>query len=156
MQSSQIGQALLWLAAAVFFGLGLWFPMMTSRLFFKFDRPDIYLWSSVRSFYTSGDWFLAGLLFIFTFLLPILKWIYLGWSIWSGHSQGQLQWWLEIINKWAMLDVFIVAVILVNLKLSSLVIVTSLGVGLTYFALSVLCLQGLSFWLTRTSNKSGI
>ncbi|MEM1220605.1 MAG: paraquat-inducible protein A [Bacteroidota bacterium] len=156
MQSNRIGWILLWFAAAVFFGLGLWYPIMSSRLFFKFDRPDIYLWSSIQSFYQTDDWFLASLLLVFTFLLPILKWIYLGWSIWRGSSQGRLQWWLEIINKWAMLDVFVVAVILVNLKLSSLVIVTSLEAGVTYFAVSVLCLQGLSFWMARTSDNRNV
>lgn len=143
------GQLILWLGAALFFTLGLVHPIMGSKLFFRFTQPDIYLWTSIADFYRSGDWFLASLLLLFTFIFPILKWVYLGWACWSKKEQGPIHWWLELINKWAMLDVFVVAVILVNLKGSSIVIITSLEAGITYFALSVLCLQGLSFWLAR-------
>jgi uncharacterized paraquat-inducible protein A len=52
---------------------------------------------------------------------------------------------LEIINKWSMLDVFVVAVLILNMKFDSDIIVSKLEAGTTLFAVSVLLLMTSSF-----------
>ena len=52
---------------------------------------------------------------------------------------------LEIINKWSMLDVFVVAVLILNMKFDSSIIVSKLESGTTLFALSVVLLMTSSF-----------
>ena len=55
---------------------------------------------------------------------------------------------LEIINKWSMLDVFVVAVLILNMKFDSNIIVSRLESGTTLFAISVVLLMTSSF-ITR-------
>ena len=52
---------------------------------------------------------------------------------------------LDIINKWSMLDVFIVAVLILNMKFDSSIIVSKLEIGTTLFAISILLLMTSSF-----------
>ena len=148
-QSKYLGLSLL-VGSIICFVLGLINPIMGSRLFFRIKRPDIYLWSSIQDFWAEGEWFIGLLLFLFTLLLPLVKFVFLGWQLFKPSAiSGTWHTLLEIINKWAMLDVFVVAVIIVNLKFDSMIIVTELKSGTTFFIISIILLQLLSFWLNR-------
>jgi paraquat-inducible protein A len=136
-------------ASLGFFIAGLSNPIMGSKLFLAIDRPDVYLWTSVKGFYQDGEWFIATLLFLFTFLLPITKYLFLGSSLLLKKHNDRIHHWLEIVNKWAMLDVFVLAVIIVNLKFESLIIVTEIRSGTTFFIVSILLLMTTSFLLSR-------
>jgi uncharacterized paraquat-inducible protein A len=65
---------------------------------------------------------------------------------------------LEIINKWAMLDVFVVAVLILNMKFDSIIIVSKLQAGTTLFAISIILLMTSSFftrrWMTMVHKKN--
>ena len=52
---------------------------------------------------------------------------------------------LEIINKWAMLDVFVVAVLILNMKFDSVIIISKLEHGTTLFAISIVLMMICSF-----------
>ena len=155
-RSKWLGIGLLTLSV-VFFVLGLLNPIMGSRLFFRIKRPDIYLWSSIQDFWAEGEWFIGLLLLLFTLLLPILKFGFLGWQLLRpSANSGFWHALLEVVNKWAMLDVFVVAVIIVNLKFDSMIIITELKSGTTFFIASILLLQLLSFWLNRYYLKAQV
>ncbi len=60
---------------------------------------------------------------------------------------------LEIINKWSMLDVFVVAVLMLNMKFDSAIIVSKLESGTTLFAISVVLLMTSSFIAGKFINQ---
>ncbi len=148
---SKLTPALLYLISLVFFILGLLNPIMGSKLFMTFKRDDVYLINSTIDFLKEGEWFIGTIILVFTLILPTLKYLFLGFRLLSitlpkQKSTGII---LELINKWAMLDVFVVALIIINLKFDSLIIVTEIKEGTTYFALSVLLLMTCSFILKK-------
>ena len=60
---------------------------------------------------------------------------------------------IETFGKWSMLDVFVVALLLVSVKLGVLAKV-EVHYGLYVFAASVLLTMGLSLWIYTLSKKS--
>ncbi|MCB0707695.1 MAG: paraquat-inducible protein A [Saprospiraceae bacterium] len=141
-----------YLISGAFFIAGIANPIMGSKLFLSINRDDVYLWSSITDFFRDGEWFLASLLLIFTFLLPILKYVFLGSRLFLNKGSDQLNKLLEIVNKWAMLDVFVLAVLIVNLKFDSLILVTEVRIGTTFFILSILLLMATSALLRKASS----
>ena len=59
---------------------------------------------------------------------------------------------IETLGKWSMLDVFVVALLLVSVKLGVLAKV-EVHYGLYVFATSVLLTMGLSFWIYDLAEK---
>ncbi|MGB0862879.1 MAG: paraquat-inducible protein A [Saprospiraceae bacterium] len=131
------------------FVLGLINPILHSSMFLGLKTQDIYLFGSVEYFYEEGEWFIGSILLIFTFIFPILKYIVVFSKIIEKNFKGSrlLDVFIEIINKWAMLDVFVVALIIINMKMSSIIIVSKLQIGTTYFAASVILLMTCSLYL---------
>ena len=62
---------------------------------------------------------------------------------------------LEIINKWSMLDVFIVAVLILNMKFDSDIIISRLESGTTLFAISIVLMMISSFMASRIPGVNG-
>ena len=147
---------IIYLTSITFFILGLIHPIMGTKLFLRIAREDVYLLGSVQTFFDQGEWFLGSIILVFTFILPIGKYIFLGLRLLGVvlPQQKAVSYGMEIINKWAMLDVFVVAVFILNLKFDSLIIVTSLKAGTTYFALSILLLMTCSFILSKQEDSS--
>ena len=140
---------LAYLVSLGFFIAGLLNPIMGSKLFLSIQRDDVYLWSSVTGFFQDGEWFIASLLLVFTFILPILKYLFLGGRLFFSKGNPKINHMLEVVNKWAMLDVFVLAVLIVNLKFDSLIIVTEIRIGTTFFILSILLLMTTSYLLRK-------
>ena len=116
----------------------------------------MYLTDSIEYFFNNGDLFIGCLLLFFTLIFPILKYIFLGTQLFQikiPMKKGVIIA-LEIINKWAMLDVFIVALIILNMKFDSLFINTELKVGTTFFAISIVLMMICSFILRRRIMES--
>lgn len=139
--------------SAVFFGLGLMYPILQTGYGIgpiTIRQEKIYLASSFNYFFDQGEIFVGFILLFFTLIFPILKYIFLFYVL-SGRNlpkQGYIATALEIINKWSMLDVFVVAVLILNMKFSSEIIISRLESGTSLFALSVVLLMIASF-LTR-------
>lgn len=137
---------ILLLASLLFFGMGFCFPLLQTGygigpLVLK--RDYIYLYSSFRFFFAKGEPFIGFLLLFFTIIFPACKYIFLLVTL-AGRRLPRhrfLNTALEVINKWAMLDVFVVAVLILNLKFDSKIIVSKLEHGTTLFALSVLLMM---------------
>ncbi len=153
-----IQKALLWglfVSSLLFFGLGLYFPIMKAEILLGLKEDFSYLTTAISHFYKEGDYFIGTLILVFCFLLPIGKYIFVGLHV-AGLNMGQFAWLhqvLEFISKWAMLDVFVVALVIVNMKFDSLIIKTQLAVGTTFFALSILLLAICAYILHK--NKAG-
>jgi uncharacterized paraquat-inducible protein A len=100
----------------------------------SFNSNEVNLLDSVKIFYESGDFLIAGIIFVFTVLFPVLKYIELSMGMFSDKSMK----FSADLDKWNMLDVFIVAMLLLNFKMNSSFIVMELRIGTTYLAISVI------------------
>ncbi|MBC7873751.1 MAG: paraquat-inducible protein A [Ferruginibacter sp.] len=138
------------IASAVFFSMGFMFPLLQTGYGigpFTLKSDYVYLSTSFRFFFDKGEVFIGFLLLFFTIIFPVLKYIFLFLTL-LGRPLPRHHFFstaLEIINKWSMLDVFVVAVLLLNMKFDSDIIVSKLESGTTLFAISVVLLMASSF-----------
>ena len=141
----------LFLLSIIFFGLGLYFPIMKTEILLGLKNDFSYLTSAITHFFKEGDYFIASLIGLFCFIFPICKYIFVGLHLCEFNMGNFIffQKLLEVISKWAMLDVFVVALIIVNMKFDSLLIKTQLAVGTTYFSVSILLLSICSHFLYK-------
>ena len=138
------------LASILFFTMGFMYPLLQSGYRIgplTLKKEYIYLGTSFRYFFDKGEVFIGCLLLFFTIIFPIIKYIFLlatllGQRFSRHHFISTL---LEVINKWSMLDVFVVAVLILNMKFDSAIIISKLESGTTLFGISVLLLMLCSF-----------
>lgn len=144
---------MLLMASVCFFILGFMYPLLQTGFGigpFTIKKDYVYISTSFRYFFDHGEVFIGFLLLFFTVIFPIIKYIFLFLTL-SGKKMPRhtaIATALEIINKWSMLDVFVVAVLILNMKFDSNIIVSRLESGTTLFAISVLLLMASSF-ITR-------
>lgn len=145
-------------ASLVFFAMGFFYPLLQSGyrigpLVLKSDR--VYLWTSFRFFFDRGEAFIGLLLLFFTLVFPILKYFFLIATLSGYRFRGHrvMSTVLELINKWAMLDVFVVAVLILNMKFDSDIIISRLDYGTTLFAISILLMMTCSLVTGHWLNK---
>jgi len=137
-------------ASVIFFGMGFMYPLLQTGFSigpFTLKHDYIYISTSFRYFFDKGEEFIGFLLLFFTIIFPIIKYIFLFLTL-LGHKLPRHHFFstvLEIINKWSMLDVFVVAVLILNMKFDSTIIVSKLESGTTLFAISVVLLMTSSF-----------
>ena len=133
----KILSAIVLTASAVFYILGLCYPLMSTSYQvwgFSLHTQEVTLFDSVRMFWEDGDYLIASIILVFTFILPVLKYIELALRIASGRQFLRLQ----SVDKWNMIDVFLVAMLLLNFKMNSKFIVMRLEMGTNFIALAVL------------------
>lgn len=124
--------------SVLFFALGVSFPIMQTGyqvLGIGFRQTDVNIFDSVVLFYESGDWFIAGVILIFTFIFPAVKYVELVVRLITSRPADSRA---ANLDKWNMLDVFLVALLLLNFKMNSSFIVMELEVGTLYIALAVI------------------
>jgi paraquat-inducible protein A len=120
------GVGLLIAAAWITLAAGLVLPIMTTTKefwWFEIDRTTWSLGSGIATLYTDGHALLAVVVATFTVIVPVVK-LAVVTLLWNGglpDTAGRT--WLgvlSVISKWSMLDVFVVGVVIVVSKLSSL------------------------------------
>ncbi len=124
-------------ASVAFYVLGLIYPLMSTKyqvLGVRLRYQEVTLFDSVRMFRESGEYLIASIILVFTFLLPILKYVELALRLATGRPFLKLQ----SVDKWNMIDVFLVAMLLLNFKMNSRFIVMRLEMGTNFIALAVL------------------
>jgi uncharacterized paraquat-inducible protein A len=145
------------ICSIVFFVLGLSCPILSTKqqvLGIVLEYEEIKLFDSVRLFYKEKDYFLASVIFVFTFIFPVIKYIDLivkSLSINLIHKKLSVI--LQQLDKWSMLDVFLVALLLLNFKMDSNIIVMKLKTGTTFIALSVI-LRMISIYFINLQNNT--
>ena len=79
--------------------------------------------TGIIGLFHEGEYFLSALLFFFSVIFPMVKLVLL-WTLWWGEFEEQTRAkvleWLGILGKWSMLDVFVVAILIVAVKLGPL------------------------------------
>ena len=130
---------------------GLRLPVLTLEKFYVFSNT-VSLWSALGQLYAQQEWGLVIMLGLFSVLFPIIKllWLFALWNledVGSGRHRRHLHW-LAVFARWSMLDVFVVALLVVSVKLGALA-QARVELGVYAFAASVLLTMGLSVWISR-------
>ena len=135
--------------------VGITAPLLTLEKLYFFENT-ISLFSTVTELYSQQEWFLFTVIALFSLCIPIIKITSLVLILNIDYPKGSFLdktlHIIEMIGKWSMLDVFVVALLLVSLKLGVLAKV-EVHYGLYAFASSVLITMGLSFWIYKLSQK---
>lgn len=131
---------LLVLVACVLLAVGLVAPVITLEKFVLIENTFSVV-SGIYQLLLEGRWFLFAIIGGFSVLLPLLK-LYvlhrlLGRRCRNAEQLRHYLHWMHLYGKWSMLDVFIVAVLVVAVKLGAVAQV-EMRYGLYAFAASVL------------------
>ena len=149
---------LLLLASLASLIIGITAPLLTLEKLYFFENT-VSLVSTVKELFYQKEWFLFIVIALFSLCIPILKisglLLILNMEYKKGSFFDKTLHLIEIIGKWSMLDVFVVALLLVSVKLGVLAKV-EVHYGLYAFTISVLLTIGLSYWiyLLRKANLS--
>lgn len=109
------------LGSTVFLVVGLRLPVLTVRKLWEINTFSIL--SGIANLRQEGYPFLAFVVFFFSIVFPITKLtaLLLVWFIRMTDRQRKLiLYCLEILGRWSMLDVFVLAVTIVAVKLGAL------------------------------------
>jgi paraquat-inducible protein A len=135
--------------ALVLLLVGIFAPLMSLEKFFIFTSR-VSLASAIGDLLEEGHWGLFLILSFFSILLPLAK-LAVMVRVWNGAFQTDSRMhktlhWIALYGKWSMLDVFVIAVLLVSVKLGSIARV-QVHYGLYAFAASVVLSMVATYWL---------
>jgi len=140
------------IAASIMYIPANMMPVMITTTFFETHQDTIL--SGIIFFWVSGEWGLAAVVFIASFLVPLLKLASLfilvvsaqRQSSWRRLERARLYRMVELIGRWSMLDVFVVSLLVGLVKMEGFAQITA-GVGIVAFGAVVVLtmLASLSF-----------
>ena len=146
---------LLLLCSLVALVVGVIAPLLTLQKLY-FIENTISLISTIQTLYNDNDWLLFILITVFSLCIPVIKIVSLllitNVDFEKGSFLDKTLTVIETLGKWSMLDVFVVALLLVSVKLGALAKV-EVHYGLYVFAFSVILTMGLSFWIYHLAHK---
>ena len=146
---------LLLLVALASLTIGLTAPLLTLEKMYFFENT-VSLFSTVTGLFHQKEWFLFIVIALFSLCVPIIKIaslvLILNLEYTKDSFLDKALHIIELIGKWSMLDVFVVALLLVSVKLGVLAKV-EVHYGLYAFASSVLLTMSLSVWISKLSKK---
>lgn len=136
------------ITASVFYIIGLHEAVFHSTQFMLFEE-EMTLVDSVLAFFYANEYFLGVIIIVFTLLFPVIKFIYMYWGLLAtpGKAAHRINKVLSILGKYSMLDVFVIALLLLNMKFESAVIDMELRSGMIFFSLSILINMGVTTFL---------
>ncbi|HTI71032.1 MAG TPA: paraquat-inducible protein A [Candidatus Limnocylindria bacterium] len=128
------------LAALIFLIPANLCPILQMKYLGRFSESTV--WDGVTTFYRSGMWFLAAIVFCASIVVPVLKLIGLFVLVVDRSTarrtlRTRIYKVISVIGPWAMLDVFLLSVLIAIVKLGELSTITP-GPGIFAFALAVL------------------
>ncbi|MBN8554662.1 MAG: paraquat-inducible protein A [Deltaproteobacteria bacterium] len=109
------------LTALIFYIPANTFPFMTMELYGS--RTSATIWSGVVALADSGAWLIAAVIFLASIVIPLIKLFVLLYLSLTAHQPAntrlklQLLHAVEIIGRWSMLDIFLLAVLVAIMKL---------------------------------------
>ena len=128
------------LLAAALFVVGVSAPILTLKTL-VFFKNTVSIITGLYGLALDGQLLLFAIIAVFSLLLPIVKLVLL-FRLWNGGHHDRAHYrkylhWLAQYGKWSMLDVFVVALMVVIVKLGAIGKV-QVHFGLYAFAASVL------------------
>ena len=142
--------------AVLLFVTGIFFPFFRVTKFWVFGSA-VSVVSGIITLFHEGEYFLFTVLTLFTLVFPCTKLVLLA-VIWLERKHDlsrvrQLHGWVEVLGKWSMLDVFVVAILIVAMKSAAVADIRP-GSGLYLFTLSVVTTQLASTWVVRALKRN--
>lgn len=147
-------QALL-VVTLILLGIGLVSPIITLNKFIVLENTFSVL-GGVIELLKEGKLFLFAAITAFSVVLPILKIGVLFKLLGKGNSERRLRkylHWMHLYGKWSMLDVFVVAVLVVTVKLGAIANV-EVRYGLYAFASAVVLTMYVTARVVALGNRS--
>ena len=134
---------LLLLIAAIFLIVGLVAPIITFKKFI-FIQNTFSIISGTWGLLKEGHLFLFFIITVFSIILPIFKIIFLANLVYSSATaNSKTTKTLDLVHRfgrWSMLDVFVVAVLVITVKLGAIADVEK-HIGLYFYAASAILLM---------------
>ena len=147
---------LLLMLALALLVIGVSAPLLTLEKMYFFENT-VTLLTTVQGLFVQKEWFLFIVIAVFSLCIPVIKIaglvLILNMEYAKNSFLDKSLHVIEIVGKWSMLDVFVVALLLVSVKLGVLAKV-DVHHGLYAFATSVLITMSLSLWIYTLSKKS--
>ncbi|MCK4747583.1 MAG: paraquat-inducible protein A [Bacteroidales bacterium] len=130
------------LSSGCFYMLGLTKPLFLSEQFF-FIEKEVTLLNSIRMMFQNDEMFLGTTILTFTLVFPIFKYLLLLFSMLLKQKDQllRLNRWISVVSKWSMLDVYIIALLLLNMKFDSRIVNMELKEGVVWFSLSIILIM---------------
>ena len=135
-QTLVVPAAILFSSALLLIGLSL--PLLHAQQLL-FWKSSYSVWQGVVVLWQQNECILAVIVFFFSMVFPVVKLLSLAiiWFIRLPEEQrAKLLYWLETLGKWSMLDVFMVAILIVLVKLGPLAHVEPRS-GVYFFAAAI-------------------
>ena len=115
------------------------YPILRMHFYGAYSESTV--WDGVVSLAQHNQWFVATIVFMASMVIPVLKLLgllYLVLSTWVGLGQrlrerARIYKFIDAIGPWAMLDVFLLAVLVALVKLGSIATILP-GPGLIAFS----------------------
>jgi paraquat-inducible protein A len=119
-------------------------PVMTTSSLFGAQADTIM--SGVVYLWTSGSWALALVVFVASIMVPLLKIVALALlnlsvqrrSRWQPAQRARLYRLLELIGRWSMLDIYVIAILVALVQLQALATISAGPAALAFAAVVVL------------------
>lgn len=138
--------------------IGVIAPLLTLQKLY-FIENTISLISTIQTLYNDKEWLLFTVITLFSVCIPVIKIVSLlmitNIDFESGSFLDKTLSLIETLGKWSMLDVFVVALLLVSLKLGALAKV-EVHYGLYVFTFSVILTMVLSFWIYNLAHQKTV
>jgi paraquat-inducible protein A len=126
------------IASGILLVVGLYLPIFTVRKLW--ERNTFSILTGILNLWHERYYFLALIIFFFSVIFPFAKLASL-FVIWlvklRDEQRRRLLYFLEILGKWSMLDVFVAAVIIVSVKLGVLAS-ARMEKGIYFFGASII------------------
>ncbi len=146
---------LLWWLALILLLAGLLAPLFTIHRLWIFDNT-VSLLGGLQQMAAEGEWLLFIVIGLFSVVFPILKLVAMFPDCHGIAPKPLVAAWMKRLNalgKWSMLDVFVVAVLVVAIKLGSVVKV-EIRYGLYLFTLAVMLTMIVAWMLANETKKN--
>ena len=136
--------------SAILLCAGVSMPLMKIQqmVFWKNEYSVI---TGTIGLYKEKEYFLTALIFFFSLVFPFVKLIMLG-ILWrcrfTNEDRHRILGWLGQLGKWSMLDVFVVAVLIVAIKLGPMASVEPRA-GIYVFSLAIMMSIATTVWVEK-------
>ncbi len=155
-RSERLPIVLLLVLAFALFLAGLFRPFTEVTKLWVFDH-DVSVYHALITLFHEREFFLFGILIIFTVIFPLVKitallvlWLKPGLQL---RLMAQVHEIVSHLGKWSMLDVFVVAVLVVLIRAGGLATIKAQD-GLLLFCASVVLTQIVSEWTGRIARRT--
>lgn len=145
---------LLWISLLTL-AIGIFAPVMTFKRL-VFYKTTFSIRSGLVALFKEGEYILFLVIFVFTIMFPVMKiallFLIRYYRAWSQVKKKKFLHYLNLISKWSMLDVFIVALLVVIVRLGIMGKV-EVRWGIYVFAVSVILSALVTQRLTRRAEN---